>query len=337
MGDDEAGRGFALRDVGLMLAGLSPAAHPRRLDVELSRNASARGNYNRVRMMLDRMGESDALRLYRRDPETGEYPVARWIDAGVLPDGRADPRYSFGSDATRKNHYSTLVMMSTRGKRCDELARRVDDEARAHFKARLAELAGSQRGGAPPPEGPPLAWADVLRAYADPAALARLDDSPADRLLVDWWLMGGDAFPPKRRHFGDVAVGRRPAKSAAPDRDTLVFDRRGGAVLRLAGGGEERLPPELAKAVRANLDAGGARWRRLLFPTRTGSARPASDNTFGQQVKAAFKRLTGRALGINALVKMYLTALESREDFSPEEKRAIRGRMMLGASATSSA
>lgn len=354
MGDGGA-PSFALRDVGLLLLRLPPTATQRRFEAELRKNRSAAANYARLRLMMDRMGEGDALRLYRRDDATGEYPVARWIDEGVLPDGERDPDYAFRSDSTRKNHYTTLVMMSTPGKCCDALAERVDDAARAHFRARLAAMAGALRSAGPAAKGgndgkdgndgndgrdgkDGMTWADVRRAYADPVALARLDGSPDDRLVVDWWLAGGDAFPPKRRHFGAVAVVSSASRGAAPDVDRLVLDRRGGAVLIAAGEGEaagERLPAAVAKAVRDILDGGGGRQqqrRRWLFQSKTGAPRPVSDNTFGQQVKAAFRRLTGAGLGINALVRMYLTELDAREDLGPDEKREIRRRMMLGGS-----
>lgn len=307
-GGGEAGGGrpgTSLRDVGLMLLRLPPDATQRRFEAEMRKNKYAAANYRRVRTMLDRLGESDVLRLYGRD-ETGAYPVEMWIDDGTLPGGEKDPRYSFGSDSTRKNHYTTLVAMSTRGKCCDALASLVDDGARAHFKARLADLAGSLRGGAADdtvagPAAP--TWADVARAYADPERLGRL--SPPDRLIVDWWLAGGDAFPPRRYHFGRVAVTRSSPRSLPPEQDYLFFDRRGGAFLRVAGRDEERLPPAVVKAVRDSVEADGTKRRRWLFQSRSGAARPVSDNTFGQQVKTAFERLTGTGLGINALVNMY--------------------------------
>ena len=332
---------------------LPPATTHRRFESALRADGAARSGYNRLRVMLERMGESDVLRLYEANGRGG-YDVAEWIDRGVLPGGGRDPLYSFRSDATKKNHLTTLVMMSTPGKRCDALASRVPEGAREHFRSRLAGLSRSlrERRGGGAAGGPPaaeasaaaaaapalLTWADVVRAYRDEERMPAPGMTRDDVLILDWWLAGGDEFPPKRHHFGNVVVcrgRRRPGASGegevGPDR---LYFRGDSAVLVVSGRKqEERLPPELARKVRQHLDADageGNRWRKWLFQSKSGRPRPVEDSAFGHRVKCAFGRLTGSGLGINRLVTMYRRHVESCAGLSEEARAAILGRMMLG-------
>ena len=297
---------FDLRRVGLMLAGLPATAPQKRLEDGLRGNQTARASYRRVRAMLERLGETDARRLYDAD-ESGLYPVAVWIDTGVLPGGAADPGYRIGSDATRRNHYTTLVMMSTPGKCCDELAREVPAGAREFFRARLAGVSpGAGLAGAPPragPAAPAPRWPDILACYGDEACLRRLGDpgSP-DRLIVDWWLAGGDEFPPRRRHYGDVVISRGARRDMPAGRDVLYLPRAAGAGVLWLGGEELPVPACVVAAVYRSMSGGR---RRLLFQSRTGRPRPVDNSTFGHQVRAAFGRLTGSGIGISELARLY--------------------------------
>lgn len=302
---------FALRDVGLLMLGLPAATTHKRFENAMRLNGSARANYNRLKVMLDRMQESDALRLYDKNSE-GTYDVAEWIDKGVLPSGERDPKYSFGSDATKKNQYTTLVMMSTEGKCCDELASRVSENSKSYFKTRLAQLAKSIRKDDDMEnrsDNSDVSWNDILNAYENHTTMTNSKLTPEDILILDWWLAGGNEFPPMRHHFGNVMVskGKREIQS---DQDYLYFKKE-RAFLIIAGHPEIQLPESLSKKVKRNLDADGKRWRKWLFQSRSGKVRPVENNTFGYQVKGAFKKLTGKNLGINQLLTLYSKFLAS--------------------------
>lgn len=202
---------------------------------------------------------------------------------------------------TQKNHLTTLVLLSTPGKRCDRLASSIPDDARDHFRWRLTELSGECRTRDYSPAGPST-WRAILDAHADQQRLSSLSDR--DRLIVDSWLiMGGDDFPPTHRHFGRVRVYKSKPRQPDPASDYLVFDGA-SAALHLVGMPERRLPDNLASRVRGDLDSARP-WRPWLFQSRNGTQRPVADNAFGMQVKGAFMALCGSAMGINALLAAY--------------------------------
>lgn len=289
---------FSLRDVGVMLVGLSATATPARLATAMHKNCGAAANYARLRVMLERVGEGgDALSLFKPSP-SGSYAVADWIDRGVLTDGSTDPSYAIASDATRKNHYNTLVLLSTPGKSCDAVATLVSPEARAYFKARLASLSARKQDGGGAGEGEETAtWEEILAAYADPDRLSRLNAE--DRLIVDFWVL----LPPAtRQDFSNVVVVRSSrSQQPVPGQVALYF--RGDSAFIDTGAARIDICPELSKSIKNHMETHC--WRRWLFQSRSGKPRPLKPNTFGQQVQAAFHRLTDKRVGVNALVRAY--------------------------------
>lgn len=288
---------FSLKDVELMLLGLPPGTRPEKIALAMKSDRSAQGNHARLRTMMNRMRTTDALDLYRPGDD-GAYAVSAWIDTGVLPDGSRDPDYSISSDATRKNHYTTLVTVSTPGKRCDALAAAVSPEARAYFKSRLADVAKSTKktvGGG----RADATWQDIVSAYNDPERMARL--CPEDRLIVDFYVMCGAEFPPSDRDYSDVAVSR----GRTPDLpgQTYIVLKSNGAHVQLADGQRLAVPQRLAAAIAGHMDRTG--WRKRLFTVRTGARRPLMPNTFQQQIRNAFYKLTAKSVGINELVRAF--------------------------------
>jgi hypothetical protein len=303
---------FSLRDVGVMLLGLPATATPARIATAMHKNCGAAANYARLRVMLERVGEGgDAVSLFRPSASSGSYAVADWIDRGALPDGSTDPSYAIASDATRKNHYNTLVLLSTPGKRCDALATLVSPEARAFFKARLASLSARKQDGGGAGEGEQTAaWEEILAAYADPDRLSRLNAE--DRLIVDFWVL----LPPAtRQDFSNVVVVRS-SRSQQPLPGQVALHFRGDSAF-IETGASSRIDicPELSKSIKNYMEARG--WRRWLFQSRSGKPRPLKPNTFGQQVQAAFHRLMDKRVGVNALVRAY----SLRQQQTPEPPR----------------
>lgn len=301
---------FSLRNVGLLLLGLPPTATDKRFATELHGNSSAAANFARLRTMMDRVGDGDALSLYARNG-SGAFDVAEWIDRGKMPDGSSDPLYAIKSDATRKNHYTTLVMLSTPGKCCDALAAAVSPDAKDYFKKRLAEVAkiarerdGSVESYATGGGEESATWEEITHAYSDPDRLSLL--GPEDRLIVDFWVMCGPGFPPQRQDFSNVVISRSRASRAVPGQSYLFF-RDDAAFVSIAtreGISVKRdLPPELSRSIKKHLDQHG--WRKWLFQSRSGKPRPLKPNTYGQQVQAAFHRLLFKRLGVNALTRAY--------------------------------
>jgi hypothetical protein len=248
--------------------------------------------------------------LYARNG-SGEFDVAEWIDRGTMPDGSYDPLYAIKSDATRKNHYTTLVMLSTPGKCCDALAVMISPEARMYFKRRLADLAnlarerygggGSDAGGV---DEESATWEEITDAYRDPDRLSLL--GPEDRLIVDFWVMCGPGFPPQRQDFSNVVISRSRASRAVPGQSYLFFRDDSAFITITAREGisvKRDLPLELSKSIKKHLDEHG--WRKWLFQSRSGKPRPLKPNTYGQQVQAAFHRLLSKRLGVNALARAY--------------------------------
>jgi integrase len=92
----------------------------------------------------------------------------------------------------------------------------------------------------------------------------------------------------------------------------------------------QELPPALAEAVAANVEAeaAGGAWRKYLFQSKTGRARPLTDNTFGRRVTAAFQRLTGVPIGASNLRKAFVSHLLNTPDLSQEQLGLVARRMM---------
>ena len=104
--------GFTLRDIGLVLTRLPTGTSPKRLGEAIRRDSYALVNYNRVKMMLERLDCSDVLRLLDKTPCGQHYTTSIWIRDGILPDGGTDPLYRIRSVVTQKNHLTTLVLLS---------------------------------------------------------------------------------------------------------------------------------------------------------------------------------------------------------------------------------
>jgi hypothetical protein len=369
-----------LAELAAMMLGLQPGASASRSDAALKANASARVNIGRIRLMMTRLGVRDVGDLFRPNGKGG-YDVAEWIDGGRLPSGGMDPAYALQADTTRKNHYSTLVMIADAEKSCAAFARTVPDAARDHFRAKLHELSENVRASVRRNELSDrelrsiLPWSCIEAKYAQ-----HRDELDADdRLLVDYWLMDPMEFPPKRLDVGDCLLVRSRAAAArvSEKQDYLLLlpppKKRRSASASAKGaagsGGRQRrsvkpapapapvpeaarwtaelhlrsyktakhydefvqeLPPALAEAVAANVEAeaAGGAWRKYLFQSKTGRARPLTDNTFGRRVTAAFQRLTGVPIGASNLRKAFVSHLLNTPDLSQEQLGLVARRMM---------
>jgi hypothetical protein len=295
---------ITLRDVGEMLLELKHKTRPSTFNRALRANPTAAANFSRIKVMALRMGcASDVAALFRPNL-SGHYDVSTWIETGALQDGSQDPYYAMHSPATKKNQYTTLVMISSPKKNCHALAKSVSDDTRAYFRSRLAEMAKLARkdtssGG--DKNAASLTWESIHETYRNPDSIAKL--SPEERLMVEWWILGEESFPPRRYHYGELLVRktRKPAKSTN-DKDVLyVVNER--ATLAFADGTTVELPPELSKRIKEYIDSKGK--QKWLFQSKNGTPRPLSDNAYGQQVRHAFGKLLGKKLGINSLLHLY--------------------------------
>jgi hypothetical protein len=296
------------------------------------------------------------------------YAVAAWIEDGTLPSGGKDPYYRLNSAASRKNMYSTLVMLSDASKCCGAFAATVPGDARDAFRARLKELAdevasGVRRNQLSEREAKTiLPWECIAEKYA-----AGRDDlaEADDRLLVDFWLMDPMEFPPKRLDVGACRVvrsvsrtlGRPPVPKEAAEPG---WARQDFLLVREAGRGPsptpafselhlrsyktsktysefvQVLPQALTDAIVANLNAesrGSARgparlWRPYLFQTRKGTPGPMTENALGQQLRTAMGRLTGVPIGASNLRKAFISHLLNVPDLSRERLAEVARRMM---------
>jgi hypothetical protein len=362
---------------------------PLALRALLRASPSAAANHNRLRTMMKRLGLIDVRDLYRRRPTKkgstssstsstsssstssgtlSAYAVAAWIEDGTLPSGGKDPYYRLNSAASRKNMYSTLVMLSDASKCCGAFAATVPGDARDAFRARLKELAdevasGVRRNQLSEREAKTiLPWECIAEKYA-----AGRDDlaEADDRLLVDFWLMDPMEFPPKRLDVGACRVVRSvsrtlgrphvPKEAAEPG-----WARQDFLLVREAGRGPsptpafselhlrsyktsktysefvQVLPQALTDAIVANLNAesrGSARgparlWRPYLFQTRKGTPGPMTENALGQQLRTAMGRLTGVPIGASNLRKAFISHLLNVPDLSRERLAEVARRMM---------
>lgn len=361
-----------LEDIARMLVGFedrqtgSGAASSRaRLANALKSSPSARANHGRLRMMLDRAVDAEgaekekrAMALYETNKKGG-YDVAAWIDEGRLPNGRRDPDYEVRAVSSRKNFYSTLVMVADPAKACAAFATGVPDAARDFFRARLKALSEEVRTAVRKNELTDresrsiLPWETVMAKYKE----NRDNLKDEDRLIVDFWLVDPMEFPPKRLDVGNCLIvsGAAGARAVPATQDYLLVRRRQGfSELHLRnyktskhyGEFVQALPPALTAAIIADLDADAelrqpeakakqanakakarAPWRRHLFQSRQGRGGPVADNTFGRQVATAFERLTGVPIGASNLRKSFVSFLLNIPDISQERLGIIAHKM----------
>ena len=347
-------KAFPLAWASARLLGLPAGADADRLRAAQRGNASAKANIGRVRVLLDRLygapDQADVLRLYQPGAGGG-LDAENWIERGELPGGGADPRYDVKAASSRKNFYTTLVMLADPDKACAEMARRVPEETRRRYRERLNQLAEEVRAKdrrnelSDREKRSILPWGTIMRLYAEKADELK----PDDRLIVDFWLVDPMQFPPKRLDFGDCAIvqGSKPPPAAgnylrvrpggaAPSAELHLRDYK---TARHYSEFVQELPPALARRVVDNLDADAAErgaapkaarasWRKYLFQSRHGAPGPVADNTFGRQVSSAFRRLTGVAIGASNLRKSFITHLLTRSDKSQAELGEIARRML---------
>lgn len=294
--------------VGKLLAEVPTTSTQHRFMTNLKKKKSAYTNFTRLRLMLERMDTSDVLDLFRVN-ESGNYDVSVWIDTGILPTGNKDPKYAFHKDSTKKNHYTTLVTISTPGKCCDDFAGLVSNEARAFFKEKLNALSRkirlAEKTGESDSNDRGVVWEELVRIYKEKRSTLPIED----RMIVDWYMMCPEEFPPRRHAWGNVTVSRSTSMNTTPGKDYIMINTRKRtalAIIRCSETDEIRvvLPKELAGVVIDYMHSTG--WRKLLFQSKTGDSRPLSDNTFSKRVTAAFKKLRGSSsIGINQLISAH--------------------------------
>jgi hypothetical protein len=340
----EAGRAVDLPRLAAMLYGARGscdslvAKRVRSMSRCAGKHESARTNLARASLMMRRIGIDDARELFRRHAD-----VVAWVDGGLLPGGREDPEYSFRSTATRKNQYSTLVMLATRGKCAEELARQVDSADAAVFARRLAELSDTVREESERSQlsaresGAILPWPEIERAYE-----SRRPEIGADSevgLLLDWLLADPRGFPPKRLDFGavllvrtrdrgDAAAARAPVSrdflAIHPSLPTSELHLRSYKTHVHYGEFVQTVPPAVTAAVVRFMSARG--WRRWLFCTSDG--RTLSPGALGHRISSAMRQLTGVPIGASNLRKSFVTSALTDPRISAGELRTLAEKMM---------
>nr|WRJ70013.1 hypothetical protein TetV2_00568 [Oceanusvirus sp.] len=305
-----------VRELARALIGAPASASPASVEERLRKNSTAKTHHSRMRRLMSAVGESDVFKLYdKRTADGGSYACMAWIDEGILPCGEKDEACSVGSDVTRHNMYATLLAVSRLPAVSSALSE-TSASAVSAYRGRLSSLKravvakkpGGDGGGGDGGDGggvsPAHTLEDIVRVYREKAATSL---SPEDYLMVSWWLHDPGSFPPPTVEMGNVVMtrGKNVDKCADGEQAYLMINARScppRSVL-IHRGEKTGVPDALTEITVNHMNAHG--WRRWLFQSRTGKARPLKGSACAQQLTTAMHRLTGRAISASQLRQIY--------------------------------
>ena len=310
---------YGRKELALMLLGLPPDTPDpdERIEALLHtqagverHNKTAKNIYSNVSLIMRELGIDDVLDLYRKDKK-GKYPAGEWIEKRKL------------ANASKARYYSSLMSVANPERAAREIAERVPDDAREHFRERMKHYDRAVRDEMDENVADErelrsiLPWEEIVSAYE--RNRHRLSCQQA--VIADMYIgfASDPAAAPRRLDYNALRVyASRPRK---PEPNYVVVRPPARARLHLsefktAARRAEPIDVDLPEGLSRNLaeSLGRKPWRKyLLFKTRgRDRCAPLTAHLLGYHIRETTEALTGREIPVNGLRKSFITWLHSR-------------------------